>query len=97
MDQEGFLAVVFFDVAVWDARLEVQDVIGVCTEGGEDAFDLGVLEQKLVLAFHVLSPLWIYFVKFFAFLVEIREEVGVLLFLLCAEFVEVLFWFCHGG
>ena len=43
MDEEGFLAVCLFDVFVWDAGLEVEDVVGVGAEGGEDARNLGVL------------------------------------------------------
>ena len=32
-----------FDVGVWDAGLEVEDGVGVETEGVEDSLDFGVL------------------------------------------------------
>jgi hypothetical protein len=43
MDEEGFHAVAFFDVVIWDTGLEVEDGIGIQTEGFEDAIDFGVL------------------------------------------------------
>ena len=45
MDEEGFFAVGFFDVFVWYAGLEVQDVVGVGAEGFQDAVDFGVLSS----------------------------------------------------
>jgi len=43
VDEEGDFAVGSLDVFVWDAGLEVQDVVGIGAEGGEDAGDFGVL------------------------------------------------------
>jgi len=45
MDQEGDFAVGALDVFLWYAGLEVQDIVGVCAEGGEDAGDFGVLRE----------------------------------------------------
>jgi len=43
VDEEGDFAVCSLDVFVWDAGLEIEDVVGVGAEGGEDAGDFGVL------------------------------------------------------
>ena len=53
MDEEGFFAVGFFDVFAGDAGLEVQDVVGVGTEGAEDAVDFGVLGDLISI------PVWV--------------------------------------
>ena len=45
MDQEGDFAVGALDVFVGDAGLEIEDVVGVGAEGGEDAGDFGVLRE----------------------------------------------------
>jgi hypothetical protein len=45
MDEEGFFAVGLFDVFVWHAGLEVEDVVGVGAEGFQDAVDFGVLDS----------------------------------------------------
>ena len=43
MDEEGFHAIAFLDVVVGYTGLQVEDGIGVETEGFEDAVDFGVL------------------------------------------------------
>jgi hypothetical protein len=43
MDEEGFHAVAFLDVVVGDTGLQVEDGIGIQTEGFEDAVDFSVL------------------------------------------------------
>ena len=43
VDEEGRFAVLDFYVGVWDARLQVEDGVGVEAEGGQDAVDFGVL------------------------------------------------------
>jgi len=45
VDEERDFAVCALDVFVGDAGLEVQDVVGVGAEGGEDAGDFRVLRE----------------------------------------------------
>jgi hypothetical protein len=47
VDEEGLLAVADLDVALGDARLQVEDGVGVEAEGLEDAVDLGILEDEM--------------------------------------------------
>ena len=44
MNKEGFLAVLDFDVGVWDTWLEVQDGVGIEAECGKDAGYFGILD-----------------------------------------------------
>jgi hypothetical protein len=45
MDEEGFHAVTFLDVVVWNTGLKVEDGVGIETEGFEDAIDFSVLRM----------------------------------------------------
>lgn len=48
MNEEGFAAVRLLDVFVRYTRLEVQNVVCVGAEGGEDALNLAVLETSVL-------------------------------------------------
>ena len=43
MNEEGLHAIAFLDVVVWDTGLQVENSVGIETEGFEDAIDFGVL------------------------------------------------------
>lgn len=47
VDEEGEFAVLDFDLGVRDARLEIEDGVGVEFEGFEDAVNFGILEWAI--------------------------------------------------